>query len=97
MNGANRGIRVFNLRRINKNTLIGTADIEVPAWGVTFRNVLWHRKGQQEWVSFPSREWADRKTGEIKYANLVELTRPVRERFQHAALEGLHQLAEAKP
>jgi hypothetical protein len=42
----------------------------------------------------PGREWVDRKTGEIHYANLIDLDRPVLDRFRVAALQAVHAIVE---
>jgi hypothetical protein len=60
-----------NLKLINKNTLVVTVDLTVTKWRFTFRDCLWHRKGNDEWVAFPAKEWTDRDA-KRKFANLCE-------------------------
>jgi hypothetical protein len=91
------GLIASNLRRIDKNTLIGVVDLEVPAWRLKFKGCLWHRKRDKEWLHFPGREWIDRQ-GNQQFADLVELTdRDIRDRFQSAALRAGLELAEGSP
>jgi hypothetical protein len=86
------GVIASNLKRIGKNTLVGTVDIEAPAWRIRFKGCLWHQKGDKQWLAFPGREWV--KDGQRQFADLVEITDPsVRDRFQRAALDAVNQLA----
>jgi hypothetical protein len=87
MPGADReaGVRASNLRRLDKNTLRGTVDIEVPSWRLKFKGCLWHQKGEAEWLAFPAREWVN-KAGDRQFADLVEITD-----------RAVHELAEAVP
>ena len=99
MSGADRepGVRASNLRRIEKNTLRATVDIEVPAWRLKFKGCCWHRKGDKEWIAFGAREWVN-KAGDRQFADRVEITdRDVRDCFQSAALRAVHELAEGAP
>jgi hypothetical protein len=90
------GVVASNLRLINKNTLIGAVDIEISAWNLRFKGCLWHRKGEREWINFPSREWI--KDGERQFADLIEITdRNVRDRFQQAALAALSTITQKGP
>lgn len=87
-----RALVASNLRRIGKNTLVGTVDLEVPAWRIRFKGCLWHRKGGKEWIAFPSREWL--RDGQRHFADLVQFTdRTVHDRFQEAALAAVHAIA----
>jgi hypothetical protein len=82
-----------NFKRLDKNTLIGSADITVVRWKLTFRGCLWFRKGSKEWVNFPGREWLDRD-GSKQFADLIKFTdRETFERFQVAALAAIHKVA----
>jgi hypothetical protein len=82
-----------NLKRIGKNTLIGTVDLTVPRWRITFRSCLWHRRGDKEWIAFGAREWTDR-SGSRQFADLIQFTdRNVHDRFQTAALDAVHAIA----
>ena len=74
--------------------MVATIDIEVPAWRLRLKGCLWHRKGQSEWVSFPSKEWVDRN-GKRQFADLIEFTdRAVLDRFKAAALQAIHAIAD---
>jgi hypothetical protein len=81
-----------NLKRISKNTLIGTVDLTVPRWKIIFPGCTWHRKGTKEWVNFGAREWTDR-AGTKQYAVLVKFTDDeTHQRFQRAALAVVHRI-----
>ena len=87
------GVVASNCRLINKNTLKATADIEVPKWTVKIRGVMWHVKGDSEWIALPSREWLDRD-GNRQFAVLIEFTdKDVERRFKDAALAAIKLIA----
>jgi len=91
--GTRPAIVASNFRRIDKNTLVGSADLTVPRWNMRFRGCLWHKRGAKEWVAFAVREWLDRD-GSKQYAVLVEFTdRDTHDRFQQAALAAIHRVA----
>jgi hypothetical protein len=82
-----------NFKRLDKNTLIGSADLTVVRWKLTFRRCLWFCKGSKEWINFPGREWIDRN-GLTQYADLIKFTdRDTHDRFQQAALAAIHAVA----
>jgi hypothetical protein len=83
-----------NYRPIGKNSLVGIVDLEIPKWHLVFRGCLWFRKGEREWLHFPTREWIDSRNGERRFANVVEFTdQPTYERFQSAGLTAARHLA----
>jgi hypothetical protein len=91
--GALPPIVASNWKPINKNTLVGSADIYVTRWRFRFYGVLWHRKGDQEWISLPAKEWtgADGKrvfTALGKFENHGD-----QRRFSEAAIVAIKQIA----
>jgi hypothetical protein len=91
-----KGIVAHNLRRIGKGTLVGSVDLTVPGWHLTFCGCLWHRKNDSEWIAFPDREWRG-PDGSVHYANLIKFTDlKTRDRFGAAALKAVRKFA-AKP
>lgn len=84
-----------NLRRLDKNTLLGSVDLEVLGWRLMFKGCLWHSKNGKEWVNFAAKEYTD-QNGVRKYQDIIAFTdRSVHERFQAAALEAIHELEAA--
>lgn len=93
LGGTLPAIVAANFKRLDKNTLIGSADLTVVRWKLTFRGCLWFRKGSKEWINFPGREWTD-NAGDKQYADLIKFTdRETFERFQVAALAAIHKVA----
>lgn len=81
-----------NFRKIGKGTLIGTVDLEIVGWKLLFKECLWHRKEDREWIQFPRREFSDRE-GNRKFADIITFTdREVSGRFQKAALAAAREL-----
>lgn len=82
-----------NYKRLDRNTLIDSADLTLTRWKITFRGCLWFRKGDRQWVNFPGREWIDRN-GVTQYAELLLfIDRATHDRFQQAALAAIHAIA----
>jgi len=77
--------KLTNPRRLNKNTLVGAFDLELPS-GLTISGVMLFEKDGKRWINFPSKEWID-KDGSRKYLPLLGFTSPeIRDRFQAQVL-----------
>jgi hypothetical protein len=86
-----------NFKRIDKNTLIASADLYVTKWRLTIYGVLWFRKGEKEWVGFPSKEWTD-ATGAKKYFPFAKFeSRDDQDRFNEMAIAAIRQIAGDQP
>ncbi len=85
-----------NYRAINRNTLIGTADLTVTKWRYKFKACLWHRKGDKEWIAFPAKEWVDQE-GNRKFSDLGGfINHGDGRRFREEALAAVHRLVESQ-
>ena len=90
------GVIASNFKPIDKNTLKATADVAVPHWRMKIRGVMWHSKGDSEWIAFPSREWID-KDGKRQFATLLEFTdKHVETRFKVAVLAAMRELVRTE-
>jgi hypothetical protein len=79
------GFIVDNPKRLNKNSLVGSFDLQMPS-GLIVRGAMLFEKNGKRWVSFPSKEWTDR-TGVKKYFPLLEFaSREIADKFQSAVL-----------
>jgi hypothetical protein len=77
--------KITNPRRINKNSLIGAFDLEMPS-GLKINGVMVLESHGRRWIGFPSKEW-QKSDGSKGYAPLIEFGSPVvRERFQTVVL-----------
>lgn len=88
-------IRCINLRRYEKNTLQGFADLELVNTGLVLRDCTWHKKDGKEWVSFPAKAYKT-ATGDTAWQPLVEFAQDAqqaREQFRKQALEAIHAVA----
>ena len=65
-------MQIKDWRPHRKNTLQGffTATL---ANGLILHDLIWHVKGDREWIGFPSREWEGRD-GTAKFTPLIEFT-----------------------
>ena len=61
---------VTNPKLINKNTLIGKVDVEMPS-GLILREVMLFEKGLKRWVHFSGKEWTG-QDGKKNYSPLLE-------------------------
>jgi len=66
----NNVVEIIKYKPVGKNTLVGYVDIFIPKSGMEIYGCTYHKKGSQEWISFPSREYTT-KEGEKKYASYV--------------------------
>ena len=90
---ARPGVVASNFKPIGKNTLKAKADLDVLQWRLKIRGVMWHVKGDSEWIAFPSREWVD-KDGNRQFAVLLEFSdKDVERRFKAAGLAAMRKLA----
>jgi hypothetical protein len=70
-----------NPKLINKNTLIGKVDVEMPS-GLILREVMLFEKGSKRWVHFSGKEWTG-QDGKKVYSPLIEFATPeAKDRFQ---------------
>jgi len=86
-------IRCRGFRDYPKNTLIGFADLEVPAVGLLIHDVCLHGRNSSSWVSLPGKPY--QVNGETKWTPVVEFTDPPhRSEFQEAALAAIKSFRE---
>jgi len=73
--------KITNARRLDKNSLIGAFDLELPS-GLIVRGAMPFEKAGKRWVNFPSKEWT-KADGTKSYFPLLEFaSRDVADRFQ---------------
>jgi hypothetical protein len=92
-------INCTKLRRYEKNTLRGFADLELSNVGIIIHDCPWHSKDDKEWVGFPARSYTN-KDGETKWQPLVEFAADAedkRAQFQRLALDAIHAADAALP
>jgi hypothetical protein len=78
-------MKISNAKRINKNTLIGVFDLEMPS-GLIIRGAMLFSKNSKKWVGFPSKEWV-KSDGSKSYSPLLEFSsREISDRFQQQVL-----------
>jgi hypothetical protein len=77
--------KVTNARRIDKGTLIGAFDIELPS-GLKINGVMLFQKDGRRWVGFPAKPFV-KPDGTKSYAQLLEFSsREIADKFQAAVL-----------
>lgn len=73
--------KITHQKRINKNTLIGVFDLELPS-RLKINGFMLLEKNGKRWFGFPSREWV-KPDGARSYSPLLELaSRELADRFQ---------------
>jgi hypothetical protein len=77
-----------NFRRSGKGTLV-----YVTKWRFHFYGTLWHRKGDQEWISLAAREW----TGPDGKRVFSVLGKFDTHRFSEAAIAAIRRIAGDAP
>ena len=77
--------KLTNARRIDKGTLIGAFDLELPS-GLKINGVMLLEKNGKRWCGFPAKAFV-KPDGTNSYAQLLEFsTREVADKFQAAVL-----------
>jgi hypothetical protein len=80
-------LSISNPQRLDKNTLVGEADVDLPC-GVTLRRVMLHRKGDKYWFAFQSQEYLVGQ--EKRYAQTITFVSPeAKEAFKAEVIPGL--------
>jgi hypothetical protein len=90
-------ILCVKLRRFEKNTLKGFADLQLTRVGLVLHDCTWHEKDGKEWVGFPARRYE--QNGEEKWQVLIEFAagaKDAREQFRKHAIEAIHAAADAE-
>jgi hypothetical protein len=81
-------MKIKDYRPMAKGTLTAFLTLEVPKWGVEIRDCAYHVKGDQRWVSLPSKQFE--LNGEKKYAPYIKFaTEELRDAFTRKALEAI--------
>jgi hypothetical protein len=79
-------VKVMKYREYKKNTLCGFCEISVN--GLRVKDCTHHRKGEKQWISFPSKSYE--VDGQTKWTNLLEwVDKADAWKFQDVAREAL--------
>lgn len=96
-------MEITNYRQIDRGCVRARFDVLVPVWGLILKELTLFEKDGRKWIGLPSRQYQGRD-GTAKHFQLVDFSKPIRDRFQVAVLEkidaGQFQRAvpkEAKP
>jgi hypothetical protein len=84
-----------NLRRINKNGVLGAVTLHVPQWGATLLGCSWAHGSGGERVVLPRREWLDRHGLEHSAEIIVFDHQGLQQRFEAEALAAVKRLIRA--
>jgi hypothetical protein len=77
--------KLTNPRPLDKNSLRGVFDIQMPS-GLIVRGAMLFEKNGRRWVGFPSKEWV-KQDGTKSYFPLIEFAdRSIADKFQAAVL-----------
>jgi hypothetical protein len=91
--------KISNARRIDKRSLVGAVDIELPS-GLKINGLMLLESHGKRWLNFPSKEWT-KEDGSKGYSPLLEFsTREAHDRFQALVMPLVEQalgLMEAAP
>ena len=77
--------KLTNPRPLDKNSLRGVFDIQMPS-GLIVRGAMLFEKNGKRWVGFPSKEWV-KQDGTKSHSSILEFSsREVSDKFQAAVL-----------
>lgn len=91
-------IKVLNFKKMQKNTLQGFVDISFPETGMEIYGCTFHKKGQQEWIGLPQKEYTDGE-GQKKYVSIVRYNdRGLSDAFSRDVIQAINsfELDEAR-
>jgi hypothetical protein len=87
---------VTNAKLLNKHTLVGSFDLQMPS-GLVVRGAMLFEKTGKRWVNFPSKEWV-KSDGTKSYSPLLEFSsREVNDRFQQQVLPLAERVLDLVP
>jgi hypothetical protein len=72
------GVSVIEFKPVNRNTLVGFANVRIAEMRLTIRDVAIHEKAGERWAQLPARPQLDRegvairREGKVQYAMLLE-------------------------
>jgi len=87
-------IEISNVNPINKGDVLASVSVHIRPWKLKIHEVVVFQKGQNRWVSLPSRKYEVH--GETKYAKQMEFDDSSAEkRFRDQIMEAVDQYMEA--
>ena len=64
-----RGSKVLNFKRLQKNTLQGVFDLELPFGGMILRGCCLHEKEGNRWIGWPAKPY-EKQDGTKSWSNI---------------------------
>lgn len=90
-------IEVKNVEPINKGNLLAKCDVHIIPWKLTLHEVKIFEKGQNRWITMPSREFVN-DMQEKKYIELITFdNESVKNRFRAQIMEAVYKFLQANP
>lgn len=90
-------VRRFNKAPSDRGPLVGFADVLIPEWRITIKNIAVFQKGAARWVNMPQRTYTGRD-GSTQYEPLMEWSeKSVGNRFRKALLSKLEAEGHLDP
>jgi hypothetical protein len=66
-----RGSKILNFKKLQKNTLQGVFDLELPFSGMILRGCCFHEKEGKRWIGWPAKPY-EKQDGKKSWANIVD-------------------------
>lgn len=90
-------IEVKNIEAINKGNLLAKCDVHIIPWKLTLHEVKIFEKGQNRWITLPSREFVN-DMQEKKYIELITFDNDsVKNRFRSQIMEAVYKFLQQNP
>ena len=90
-------IEVRNIEAINKGNLLASCDVRIVPWQFTFIGVKIFQKGDQRWISLPSKEKTD-AYGATSYQPIGSFdTDSILKRFRNQVMPHIDAYLAANP
>jgi len=91
-------LEVLNIEPVNKGSLLCKCDVRIAPWQMTLRGICVFEKGQNRWITLPSREFDDNMTGAKKYVELIAFdTDAIKNRFRNQIMGAIDRYLQENP
>lgn len=91
-------LEVLNIEAVNKGSLLCKCDVRIIPWQMTLRGICVFEKGQNRWITLPSKEFDDNMTGAKKYVEMIPFdTDSVKQRFRNQIMGAIDKYLKENP
>lgn len=87
-------LNVVHYKEVNKGSVKGLFDVEIPKWGMTIYGCAHFCMGQKEWVNPPARK-VEKEGDKPSYLPYVRFSGESNAKFQAACIEAIRKIVNS--